>query len=276
MRSMGRRDGVWLIAGISVFLTSLPTLYILYYGFVVFHNSLGFSRTVLVSIALTIFSSGLAAVIIFLVFTPLAYELSRNRHTVWEAVSEIPASIPHPIVGIAFLLIGSPLTPLGRFLSSIGFGLFNSIQGLVIALSFIAMPIYVRSAQSIFASRHPDPEDFAFTLGASRLAVLYSVLVRGSLRDIVSSSLTAMSRAMSEFGSVAIIAYYVLQFPFNGAQTASVLIYQYYGYYGPGVAISASAFMILFSLAIIVVIKLIGAPRGNALKKGAGMAGRVK
>lgn len=261
---MKNRDGVWIIAGISVFLTSIPTIYILYYGFLVFHNSLGFSRTVLESIGLTIFSSGVAALVIFLVFTPLAYELSRSKHTVWEAIADIPASIPHPIVGIAFLLIGSPITPFGKFLVSIGFGLFNSIQGLVIALSFIAMPIYVRSAQSIFSSREPDSENFAFTLGASRLSVLYSILVPGSLREVVSSALTAMSRAMSEFGSVAIIAYYVLQYPFNGAQTASVLIYQYYGYYGPGVAISASALMILFSLAIIILIKLIGMEPGRA------------
>lgn len=255
---MRKRDGVWIIAGISVFLTSIPTVYILYYGFVVFHNSLGFSKTVLESIGLTIFSSGVAALLIFLVFTPLAYELARAKHTVWEAISDIPAAIPHPIVGIAFLLIGSPLTPFGKFLVSIGFGLFNSIQGLIIALSFIAMPIYVRSAQSIFSSRSPDPENFAFTLGASRLSVLYSILVPGSMREVVSSALTAMSRAMSEFGSIAIIAYYVLQYPFNGAQTASVLIYQYYGYYGPGVAISASALMIIFSLVLIIFIKLIG------------------
>lgn len=258
MAILNKRDGVWWIAGASVFLTSIPTVYILYYGFVVFHNSLGFSRTVMESIALTLFSSGIAALLIFLIFTPLAYELARARHTVWEAVADVPASIPHPIVGIAFLLIGSPLTPLGRFLSSIGFGLFNSIQGLIIALSFIAMPVYVRSAQSVFASRPPDPENFALTLGASRLLVLYTILVPGSLREIVSSALTAMSRAMSEFGSVAIIAYYVLQYPFNGAQTASVLIYQYYGYYGPGVAISASALMILFSLLLIIFIKLMG------------------
>lgn len=255
---MKRRDGLWIIAGASVLITSIPTVYILYYGFVVFHNTLGFSKTVLEAIGLTIFSSGVAALIIFLVYTPLAYELARSRHTVWEAVADIPASIPHPIVGIAFLLIGSPLTPFGKFLVSIGFGLFNSIQGLILALSFIAMPIYVRSAQSIFASRNPDSENFAFTLGASRLSVLYTVLVPGSLREVVSSALTAMSRAMSEFGSVAIIAYYVLGWPFNGAQTASVLIYQYYGYYGPGVAISASALMIIFSLALIIVIKLVG------------------
>lgn len=271
---MNRKDSVWIIAGVSVFLTAIPTIYILYYGLIVFHNSIGFSTTVLEAIGLTIFSSAAAAFLIFLVFTPLAYELARKSHTVWEAVADIPASIPHPIVGIAFLFIGSPLTPLGRFLVSIGFGLFNSIQGLIIALSFIAMPIYVRSVQSIFASRTPDPENFAFTLGASRLSVLYSILVPGSLREIISSALTAMSRAMSEFGSVAIIAYYVLQYPFNGAQTAPVLIYQYYGTYGPDVAVSASALMIVFSLMLIVVIKIIGIDSGKNRQIRMGVRGQ--
>ena len=40
-----------------------------------------------------------------------------------------------------------------------------------------------------------------------------------------------MIRAMSEFGSIAILAYYILQGPFKGVESASVLIYQYYGYY---------------------------------------------
>ncbi len=255
---MVRRDGLWIISGASIALASIPTAFILYYGFVVFHDSLGFSSTVLVSIGVTLLSSALASVLIFVVFTPLAYELSRHRHAVWESISDIPASIPHPIVGIAFLLIGSPLTPFGRFLESVGFGLFDSIQGLVLALSFIAMPIYVRSVQSMLASRNEDPENFAFSLGGSRLAVLYTLIVPGSARGILSSSLTAMSRAMSEFGSVAIIAYYILQYPFSGSQTASILIYNYYGYYGPGVAVSASALMILVSVGIIVLIRLVG------------------
>ena len=244
---MKGKDWVWAISLFSVAITAVPIIFILYYGFLVF-----------ISIGVTIISSAIAALIIFLVFTPLAFELSRKSHAVWEAVSDLPASIPHPIVGIAFLLVGSPLTPLGRFLSAIGFGLFNSLQGLVIALSFVAMPIYLRSAQSIFVSLPPDPENFAMTLGASRMKILYSVLVPGASREIISSSLTAMSRAMSEYGSVAILANYVLTYPFNGAQTVSVEIFQAYGYLGPGVAVTSSALMILFSLAIVIAIRFFG------------------
>lgn len=255
---MRGKDWVWGISVFSVAITAVPIIFILYYGFIVFHSAEGLSRTVFESIGVTIVSSAIAAFVIFLVFTPLAYELSRKGHAVWEAVSDLPASIPHPIVGIAFLIVGSPLTPLGRFLTSIGFGLFNTLQGLVLALSFVAMPIYLRSAQSVFASLPVDPENFAMTLGASRMKVLYSVLVRGTSRQIISSSLTAMSRAMSEYGSVAIIANYILTYPFSGAQTVSVQIYQSYGYLGPGVAVTSSALMILFSLAIVVAIRFAG------------------
>lgn len=255
---MKGKDWVWAISLVSVAITAVPIIFILYYGFVVFHSALGLSRTVFLSIGVTIFSSALAALIIFLVFTPLAFELSRKTHAVWEAVSDLPASIPHPIVGIAFLFIGSPLTPFGRLLTSIGFGLFNTLQGLVLALSFVAMPIYLRSAQSVFASSPVEPENFAMSLGASRMKVLYSVLVPGASREIISSSLTAMSRAMSEYGSVAIIANYVLTYPFNGAQAVSVQIYQSYGYLGPGVSVTSSALMILFSLAIVIAIRFVG------------------
>ncbi len=271
---MRGRDWVWAISLISVAITAVPIIFILYYGFVVFHSATGLSSTVFVSIAITIVSSALAAFIIFLVFTPLAFELSRKSHAVWEAVSDLPASIPHPIVGIAFLFIGSPLTPFGRFLTSIGFGLFNTLQGLVIALSFVAMPIYLRSAQSVFASSPIEPENFAMTLGATRMRVLYSVLVPGASREIISSSLTAMSRAMSEYGSVAIIANYVLTYPFNGAQTVSVEIYQSYGYLGPGVAVTSSALMILFSLAIVIAIRFVGGGNLGYRNRRSGSPGR--
>lgn len=267
---MKGKDWVWGISVFSVAITAVPIVFILYYGFLVFHSSAGLSRTVFESIGVTVVSSAIAAFIIFLVFTPLAFELSRKSHSVWEAVSDLPASIPHPIVGIAFLIVGSPLTPLGRFLTDIGFGLFNTLQGLVLALSFVAMPIYLRSAQSVFAAAPVEPENFAMTLGASRLRVLYSVLVPGASREVVSASLTAMSRAMSEYGSVAIIANYVLTYPFNGAQTVSVEIYQSYGYLGPGVAVTSSALMILFSLAIVIAIRYFGKGSHAGVSRRAG------
>lgn len=81
------------------------------------------------------------------------------------------------------------------------------------------------------------------------------MVVPESLRGILLSALTSLSRALSEFGSIAIIAYYVLGGPFNNVSPASIQIYNFYGYYGPQVAISASAVMILVGLVLLIVIK---------------------
>ena len=251
-----RRDALWLIASITAWILVIPIALILIYGFYFYRSATGFGIAVFRSIALTILTSGLSAIIIFIVFTPLAYELAGRAHRAMETISDIPASIPHPVVGIAFLIMDSPITPTGRFLNSIGLNLFDSIQGIVIALTFVATPIYVRSMQSVFAARNAFPDLYAESLVASRLRVLYRSALPAVKREAVYSSLTAMSRGMSEFGSIAILAYYVTQYPFSGVSNASVLIFQYYSFYGPQGAITASAVMIVFSLLLLFIARL--------------------
>lgn len=260
-RNGRRRDSLSIISGISVLILSIPVIIILVYGLLVFRSGEAFTHTVLLSIILTVVSSAAAAAIVFLIFTPLAYELARRKNSLFETASDIPAAIPHPIIGIALLILDSPITPTGRFLNSIGINFFDTFQGLVAALVIVSAPVYIRAAQSLFSSRRIEPEILASSLGASRLRLLYSVVVADSYRGIISASLTAMSRGMSEFGSIAIVAYYVLQSPFKGVEPASVLIYEYYGYYGPQVAITVSALMILISVAIIIALRVVSGAR---------------
>lgn len=269
MQMKNGRDALWAISVLTIALISVPIALILIYGFAIYHDAAGFGDTVIKAIALTLFASAVSAAIVFLVFTPLSYELARKTHRGLEAIADIPASIPHPIVGIALLILGSPFTPTGRFLESIGFDFFDTIQGMIIALSFVSAPIYIRSMQSAIFSRNEYPELLAQSLGASRLRTLYSVVLPAMSRQAIASALTSMSRAMSEFGSIAIIAYYVTQYPFSGVSAASVLIYQYYGYFGPGVAITASALMILFSLVILLTGRIMGfGQRGGRMENG--------
>lgn len=191
-------------------------------------------------------------------FTPLAYFLARNRSGIAESLSDLPAVVPHPIVGVALLLLASPLTPFGQFLTSIGLNLYNSLLGLVTALTIVSAPVYVKSMKPFFESMSQSPETFALGLGASRSRTFTSVVIPNSRRGIINASLIAMSRAMSEFGSIAILAYYVLQAPFAGVNPAPVLIYDYYTYYGLGVAVTASAVLVAVSLALLLVIRVIG------------------
>jgi len=249
----------WLrvIALTFLFLLLVPILILLYYGFGPLRTPIGYGPEVFRSIALSLVSSGIAALLDVVAFTPLAYYLARNRNRVTESLVDIPVSIPHPIIGVALLVISSPITPVGAFLISIGINLFNSILGLVIALVVVSAPIYVKSLQPYFESRDPSPEQFAMGLGASQLRTFFTVVLPDSSRSVISGALLAMSRGLSEFGSIAILAYYVLQFPFYGVNPASVLIYQYYSYFGLGAAVSTSVTLIVISVPLAIAVRFV-------------------
>jgi len=242
-----------LISIASLLLLLVPILTLLYYGLGPFRDAAGFSAQVLRSIELTLFSSALAVVVDFILFTPLAYYLARGNDRITESLVDIPVSVPHPIIGVALLILDSPVTPTGRFLLSLHINFYNTMLGLVTALVIMSAPIYVKSMEPYFESKDPSPEEFAMGMGASRLKTLYSVVLPNSYDGLSSASLISMSRALSEFGSISIIAFYVLQFPFYGVSPASVTIYEFFSGNmsgGLNAAVSASAAMILVAIPI--------------------------
>ena len=246
-------NGLRAVSLLAVLLLLIPIAVILYYGLGPLRNPAGYSIQVFRSIELSLVSSALAVVVNVLLFTPLAYYLARSRDRIAESLVDVPASVPHPIIGVALLILDSPLTPSGRFLLSLGINFYNSVLGLVVALVVMSAPIYVKSLQPYFESRNPSPEDFAMGMGASRLRTLFSVVLPSSRPGMESASLISMSRALSEFGSISIIAYYVLQYPFRGVSPASVTIFSLFSGAVPGgldAAVTASAVMILVSLPI--------------------------
>lgn len=256
----GQKDSISIASMIGAALLLVPIIILLWYGFAVFHSYTVLGSTLERAIELTVVASAMSAAIVFLLFTPLSYELARRKHSVLDMITDIPASIPHPVVGIAILILGSPITPVGRFLSSMGINFFDTILGMTVALSFVSAPIYIRAAQSLFSSAPMDQEVYARTLGISRMRTLYYILIPREARGFLSASLTSMSRAMSEFGSIAIVSYYIAGGYFGGVRPASVLIWEYYGYAGPAVAITAAAILIVVSMAILFAIKILPLP----------------
>ncbi len=237
-----------------------PIAVILYYGLGPLRSPAGYSVSVFRSIELSLVASALAVVVNVALFTPLAYYLARRGDMVAETLVDVPASVPHPIIGVALLILDSPLTPSGRYLLSLGIDFYNTVLGLVVALVIMSAPIYVKSLQPYFESRDPSPEEFAMGMGASRLRALFSVVLPSSVPGVESASLISMSRALSEFGSISIVAYYVLQYPFYGVSPASVTIYNLFTGASAGgldAAVTASAVMILVSLPIALVAHLV-------------------
>lgn len=232
---------------------------LLYWGFGPFLTAAGYSGEVFRSIGLTLLAATATVGAEVVLFTPLSYYLARNKNGLAETLADIPASIPHPIIGIALVVIDSPLTATGRFLISIGVNFFNTILGMIVALTIISAPIYIKAMQPYFESMNRAPEDFALGLGASRIRTYVSVALPNSIRGIVGASLIALSRAMSEFGSIAIVAYIVLAAPLGlgGASPASIVIFNLYDSGDLPAAVTASAVLIAISIPIMVALRIV-------------------
>jgi molybdate/tungstate transport system permease protein len=239
----------------------IPVLVLLYEGFGPLRSPAGYSISVFSSIGMTLLACLAAVVAIVALYTPLAYFLARNNNTesrAMQTLSDIPAAIPHPIVGIALLLLASPITPLGKFLLSVGFDLFQTFLGLIVALVIVSAPIYIKAMQPFFESMNQSPENYALGLGASRFRTFMSVVLPRSGKGIFSASLISASRALSEYGSIAIIAYIIIKpHQFYGISPIQVLIVTFYEGGNIAAAVTCAAVTIVVALAIMIPLRFI-------------------
>jgi molybdate/tungstate transport system permease protein len=216
---------------------------------------------VFTSIGMTLIACLAAVVAIVALYTPLAYFFARSNNPEsrgMQTLSDIPASIPHPIVGIALLLLASPITPLGKFMLSIGFDLFQTFLGLVVALVIVSAPVYIKAMQPFFESMNQSPENYALGLGASRFRTFISVVLPRSGRGIFSASLISTSRALSEYGSIAIIAYIITKpHQFYAISPIQVLIVTFYEGGNIAAAVTCAAVTIVVALAIMLPLRFI-------------------
>lgn len=249
-----------LVSYVFLVLLIIPVLVLLFEGFGPMISSRGYSIALFRSVEITLIGSIIAVVISILLYTPVAYHFARNESRITQSIADIPASIPHPIVGIALLVLVSPLTPIGQFLISIGFNLFNTLLGYVVCLVVVSAPIYIKAIQPFFESMNRSHEYYAAGLGASQLRTFFSVVLPTSRKAILSASLIALSRGMSEFGSVFIIAYQILQVPFYGVPPAAVYIVNEYQSGDLAAAVTSSAVLIVISLTIMIALRYVQRP----------------
>ncbi|MCF8070212.1 MAG: ABC transporter permease [Desulfobacterales bacterium] len=184
-------------------------------------------KDVVRSIRLSIITAGSAALISFLLGTPLAYFLARNHFRgkrLIESIIDLPIVIPHPVVGIAILSVAGKNHWLGKILHELGIRIMGSVTGIIVVLIFVGMPFYVNCVKDGFERVSPRLENVSRSLGASMFSTFFRVTFRLAWRSMVIGFIMAMARAISEFGAVVIVAYHPM--------IAPVMIYERFAGFG--------------------------------------------
>jgi len=215
------------------------------------------------ALRLSLVTSVIALALIILVGTPAAYFLATRRfrgRSVAITLIELPLVVPPAVAGVGLLVALGPDGILGGFVNDLGIELVFQTAGVIVALTFVASPFYVRQAQSAFEALDPSWLEASRTLGASEARTFARVAIPVAVPGLVTGAALAWGRALGEFGATLVFAG-----SFQGiTQTAPLAIVELFGSDLNG-ALALSAVLVAFSAALLATVKLTSRGRGFGL-----------
>jgi molybdate/tungstate transport system permease protein len=252
---------------IVAILTSLFLLFIFapVAGLVVSGGSRGVSRfasdgELRASMLLTVATATIATLLGILGGTPMAYLLARRAfpgRAVVAALMDLPLVIPHPVAGIALLLVLGRNSPIGGVFYDLGLRVVGSGTGIICAMLFVSAPLYVSAAREAFARVDARYESVARTLGDDAWRAFRRVTLPLSARGLTAAAVVMWARAVSEFGAIVILTY--------NPKVVSVLSYDRFTSYGMSEALPVAAVLVLFALVPLAALRALRG--GDALQR---------
>jgi len=155
----------------------------------------------------------------------IAYVLANRKYRgkeLLDAVVTLPLVLPPTVLGYYLLVALGRTSPLGHLYEYLfGAPLVFTWQAAVVASTFHAIPLLVKSARAAFETVDRSYEKAARNLGASDWRVFWRVTLPLSRRAVIAASVLAFARALGDFGATLMIAGDIP----GRTQTASIAIY---------------------------------------------------
>ena len=219
-------------------------------------NSLG-EEGALDALRLSLLCSGVAVAIIVLVGTPAAYLLATRRFRGRAAIVtliELPLVLPPAVAGIGLLAALGPQGLLGGLAEDAGLQLVLTTAGVIVALTFVAAPFYLRQAQAGFEALDRTWLDASRTLGAGPARTFLRIALPLASKGLAAGAALSFARGIGEFGATILFAG-SLQ---GVTQTLSLAIYAQFDL-NFDIALALGALLVIVSAAILLTVKLIPA-----------------
>jgi molybdate transport system permease protein len=208
------------------------------------------------AIKVSLKTNGIAIGLTLVLGTPFAYVIGRHRfpgRSVLITFVELPLVMPPAVAGVALLVTYGRLGLLGHHLSALGIDLGFSQAAVVMAITIVASPFYVRGAIGAFEAIDPTLLDVAGTLGAGPLRRMLRVAMPLARAGLGASAALCFARGIGEFGATILFAG-----SFQGStQTLPTAIYQIFDS-SLDQAVAVGVLLLIVSAAILLTLKLVG------------------
>ena len=171
---------------------------------------------------------------------------------VLSALVDLPLSVSPVVVGLALLLVWSGTTGwFGPTLERAGLQIIYAPPGIVLATTFVCLPLVIREVVPVLIEVGTDAEVAARSLGANPWQVFARITVPTIRWAVVYGVVLSFARALGEYGAVKIVSGGVA----FRTQTATLLVEERYQQFGAANTITAYTAALL--LALIAVVALV-------------------
>ena len=161
------------------------------------------------ALVVSVETSAAAQAAILLFGTPLAYLLATRRfrgRAVLVTLIELPIVLPPAVAGIGLIVAFGRLGLLGRTFSALGINVGFDKAAVVLAVAFVAGPLYVRTAIAAFQAIDPKLVAASRTLGAGPAKTFFRVALPLAAGGLAAGGALALARGLGEFGATIMFA----------------------------------------------------------------------
>lgn len=160
-------------------------------------------------IGFTIAAALTATAILLVPGTALGWLLARREwpgKTLVETLITLPLVVPPVATGLILLRLFGARGPLGALLRRIGVDVVFTWKAVVMAMTVMALPLFVRHARVAIEEVSIRYEQIARTLGAGEPRVLWTITLPMAARGLAAGAAIAFARALGEFGATVMVA----------------------------------------------------------------------
>ena len=139
----------------------------------------------------------------------LGWVLARRRFrgkALVETLVSLPLVLPPVATGYILLTILGRRSSLGRWLEDGGLEILFTWKAVVLAMTVMGLPLFVRTVRAGFEQVNERFEQVAATLGASVARTFFSISLPLARRFVLAGAILGFSRALGEFGATVMVA----------------------------------------------------------------------
>ena len=162
---------------------------------------------------LSLKTASISTLIVFIAGVVLARLIGRSSFrgkSIIEAIILLPLVLPPTVVGFGLLYVFGKNGFIGRLLLDwFDFQIVFTWYGVLIAAIVVSFPLMYQSAAAAFQQYDPNIENAAYTMGASKWRVFWTISFPLAWPGLLSGLVLSFARALGEFGATLMIAGYI-------------------------------------------------------------------